>query len=331
MPAGCSPTPGFLADVAAHYARVARRGGADKGIIMTTRSKGPGAGFGWLTRGIDVARRHPRPLLGGAGLLLVACLLPSLATLPFQFHAMQPGAQPNPVVFGGLMLFSMLLGLLVVPLYAGYLQVIDAAERGQRPRARDIFKPYAQGQAPRLIGYALVLMVVFVALFALVLLAAGGGLVGWYMQAIAAQANHLPPPGLPAGFMSTFALLMVLWLFLMGFYAISLGQVSLGNRSVLGSIGDGVTGALKNVLPLLVFALSLTLVWIVATIALVLLVLVVGLLAKLVGMWLVFVLAIPLYILMVLAMYAVMFGVMYHLWRDVCGDDAAAGLAPAAI
>jgi hypothetical protein len=30
-------------------------------------------------------------------------------------------------------------------------------------------------------------------------------------------------------------------------------------------------------------------------------------------------------------MYAVMFGVMYHLWRDVCGDDAAAGLAPAAI
>jgi hypothetical protein len=298
---------------------------------MTTRSKGPGAGFGWLTRGIDVARRHPRPLLGGAGLLLVACLLPSLATLPFQFHAMQPGAQLNPVVFGGLMLFSMLLGLLVVPLYAGYLQVIDAAERGQRPRARDIFKPYAQGQAPRLIGYALVLMVVFVALFALVLLAAGGGLVGWYMQAIAAQANHLPPPGLPAGFMSTFALLMVLWLFLMGFYAISLGQVSLGNRSVLGSIGDGVTGALKNVLPLLVFALSLTLVWIVATIALVLLVLVVGLLAKLVGMWLVFVLAIPLYILMVLAMYAVMFGVMYHLWRDVCGDDAAAGLAPAAI
>ncbi|MGN2254168.1 hypothetical protein ACFWZ4_12370 [Frateuria sp. GZRe12] len=298
---------------------------------MTTRSKGPGAGLGWLTRGIDVAFRHPRPLMGGAGLLLVACLLPSLATLPFQWHAMQPGAQPNPVMFGGLMLFSMLLGLLVVPLYAGYLQMVDAAARGQRPHARDIFKPYAQGQAPRLMGYALVLMAVFVALFALVLLAAGGGLVGWYMQAIAAQANHLPPPGLPAGFMSTFALLMVLWLFMMGFYAISLGQVSLGNRSVFGSIGDGVAGALKNVLPLLVFALSLVLVWIVATIALVLLVLVVGLLAKLVGMWLVFVLAIPLYVLMVLVMYAVMFGMMYHLWRDVCGDDAATGLAPAAV
>lgn len=298
---------------------------------MTTRSKGPGAGFGWLTRGIDVAYRHPRPLLGGAGVLVVACLLPSLAALPFQWHAMQTGAQPSPAMFGGLMLLSMLLSLLVVPLYAGYLQVIDAAERGQRARARDIFKPYAQGQALRLIGYALLLMVVCIVLIALVVLAAGGGLAGWYMQAMAAQANHLPPPGLPAGFMSAFALLMVLWLFLMGFYAISLGQISLGHRSVLGSIGDGMTGALKNVLPLLVFALSLLLVWIVAMIAIVLLVLVVGLLAKLVGMWLMFVLAIPLYIVMVLAMYAVMFGVMYHLWRDVCGEDAAPGLAPAAI
>jgi len=299
---------------------------------MTTRSKGPAAGFGWLTRGIDVAYRHPGPLLGGAALLLVACLLPSLATLPVQWHAAQPGgAPPNPVMFGGLMLFSMLLGLLVVPLYAGYLQVIDAAARGQRARVRDIFKPYAQGQAPRLIGYALLLMVVYFALVAMVMLAAGGGLVGWYMQVVTAQANHLAPPGLPSGFMTALALLMVVGLFMMGFYSISLGQLSLGQRSVFGSLGDGVVGALKNVLPLLVFALSMLLCWIVVTIAIVLLVLLVTLLAKLAGMWLVYVLAIPLYIMMVLAMYAVMFGVMYHLWRDVCGDEATPGMAPSAI
>jgi len=305
-------------------------GAPAKGTTMTTRSKGPTAGFGWLTRGIDVAYRHPRPLLGGAAVLLVACLLPSLATLPFQWHAVQPGAQPSPVTFGALMLFSMLIGLLVVPLYAGYLQMIDAAERGQRARARDIFKPYTQGQAPRLVGYALLLLVVYVALFAMVMLAAGGGLAGWYMQAVAAQANHLPPPSLPAGFMTALALFLVVGLFMMGFHAISLGQVALGNRSVFASLGDGVMGALKNVLPLLVFALSLVLCWIVATIAIVLLVLVVTLLAKLVGTWLVFVLGIPIYIVMALAMYAVMFGVMYHLWRDVCGGDAPPAMAPAA-
>ncbi|UGB37673.1 hypothetical protein [Frateuria soli] len=297
---------------------------------MTTRSNGPAAGFGWLTRGIDVARRHPGPLLGGAALLLVACLLPSLATLPFQMRAMQPGAQPGPALFGGMMLLSMLIALLLVPLYAGYLQVIDAAERGQRARARDIFKPYVRGQALRLIGYALLMMVVCVALVAVVLVVTGGGLASWYMQAMAAQANHLPPPGLPAGFMTAFALFSVLWLFMMGFYAISLGQVSLGNRGVFASIGDGVVGALKNALPLLVFALSMLLVWVVATIAIVLLVLVVTLLAKLVGMWLVFVLAVPLYIAMILVLYAMMFGVMYHLWRDVCGDAEPPTMATAA-
>ncbi|MGN2241880.1 hypothetical protein ACFWZU_00065 [Frateuria sp. GZRR33] len=298
---------------------------------MTTRSNGPAAGFGWLARGIEVARRHPGPLLGGAALLLVTCLLPSLVTLPYQLHAMQPGVQASPAMLGGLMLLSMLFGLLVFPLYAGYLQVIDAAERGQRARARDIFKPYAQGQALRLIGYALLMIVVYVALAALVLMAAGGGLAGWYMQAMTAQLNHVPPPALPAGFMTTVALLALLGLFMMGFYAISLGQVSLGQRSVFGSLGDGVVGALKNVLPLLVFALSMLLVWIVASIALVLLVLVVTLLAKLVGLWLVFALAIPLYIAMVVAIYAVMFGVMYHLWRDVCGSAAPPAMASVAV
>lgn len=298
---------------------------------MTTRTKGPGAGFGWLTRGIDVACRHPGPLLKGAAVLLAACLLPSLAMLPFQVHAVQSGAQASPSLFRGLMLLSMVLGLLVVPLYAGYLQVIDAAERGQPARARDIFRPYAQGQAPRLIGYALLLVVIYFALMVLAVLVAGGGIAGWYMQVIAAQANHLPPPGLPAGFMVFLALFTVLWLFMMGFYAISLGQVSLGNRSVFGSLGDGLVGALKNALPLIVFALGLLLASIVAAIAIALLILVVTLLAKLVGGWLVLVVAIPLYIAMALAMYATMFGVMYHLWRDVCGDAVPPDMAPAAI
>ena len=39
-------------------------------------------------------------------------------------------------------------------------------------------------------------------------------------------------------------------------------------------------------------------------------------------------LLVPLYIAMMLLMFTVMFGVMYHLWRDVCGGDAVAGVAP---
>jgi hypothetical protein len=120
---------------------------------------------------------------------------------------------------------------------------------------------------------------------------------------------------------------VVLGIFMMGFYSISLGQVALRQRSVFGAIGDGLIGALKNLLPLLVFAVSLVLVWIVAAIAIVIVAALLALIGKLVGAWLVFALIVPLYIAVLLMMFTVMFGVMYHLWRDVCGDDIVADMA----
>jgi hypothetical protein len=288
---------------------------------MTTRSKGPLAGFGWLKHGIRVGYRNPRALLGGSALLLLVCLLPSLITLPMQFNVLQ-GAQPDPAIFGWIMVGSGLFGLLMVPLYAGYLQVIDAAERGLPARARDIFKPYREGDALRLIGYGLAMVLVYIATFGIVIAATGGGIARWYMQVMIAQANHQPPPTtLPDGFGIAIALFMVLGLFVMGVYAISLGQVALRRRSLFGAIGDGLVGALKNLLPLLVFVASLVLAWIVVAFAVLLVAGLLTLLGKLVGMWLVFALVIPLYIALVLMLFAVMFGVMYYLWRDVCGDD----------
>jgi hypothetical protein len=193
------------------------------------------AGFGWLTRGISVGFHHPKPLLGGAAFLLLAVILPSLVTLPIQMYSLRAGAQPSPAAFGWIMLVSMLLGLLIVPLYAGYLQVIDAAERGVPVRAIDVFKPYRQGEILRLVGYGLALIVIYVVMIGLVIAAAGGGIASWYMQVLAAQTNHQPPPGLPAGFGIAMTLFMVLGLFMMGFYAISLGQVALGRRSVFAA------------------------------------------------------------------------------------------------
>ena len=291
---------------------------------MATRSNGPLAGFGWLKRGINVGYGNPKALLGGAALLLLACLLPSLLTLPMQFGTLQAGTQPDTKLFALIMAVSALAGLLLVPLYAGYLRVIDAAERGQPARARDIFQPYRQGEALRLIGYGLAMLVVYVGMFAIVIAATGRGMMQWYMQVITAQANHQPPPvTLPDGFGITIALCVVLGLFVMGVYAISLGQVALRRRSVFGAIGDGFAGTLKNLLPLLVFIVSFVVAWLVLAIVIVLLAGLLTLLGKLVATWLVLVLVIPFYIILMLMLFAVMFGVMYHLWRDVCGDDTA--------
>lgn len=295
---------------------------------MTTRSMGPLAGFSWLTRGISVGLRHPKPLFGGAGLLLVACLLPTLVTMPLQFRAAITGTPMNPATFGWIMALSMLLGLLLIPLYAGYLQVIDAADRGLPARALDIFNPYREGDALRLIGYGLAVIALYVLIFAIVIAVTGGGLVDWYMQAMTAQTSHLPPPALPSGFGIAVALIAVLCLFMMGFYAISLGQVALNRRNLFGALGDGTRGALKNVLPLIMFTVGAVLGWIALAIVVMIAVLLLVLIGKFVGAWLTFVVIVPIYIALLLTMFMWMFGSMYYLWRDVCGHDAVPDVAP---
>lgn len=295
---------------------------------MSIRSKGPGAGFGWLTRGIGSGFRRPKPLFGAAALLLIACLLPMLVTLPMRLHAMHLGTPPSVVSIVVTTVGSALFGLLIVPLYAGYLQVIDAAERGLPARARDIFTPYRRGEALSLIGYGLVLVVAYVVMAGVVILVTGGGIAGWYMQMLSAQTLHQAPPSLPHGFWTAMALFAVLGLFMTAFYAISLGQVALGQRSVFGAVGDGLVGALKNVLPMLVLALSLTVAWVAAIVVIGIVALVLALLAKAVGAWLMLLFIIPVYIALVLFIYVSMFGVMYHLWRDVCGGDAMAAMPP---
>ena len=289
---------------------------------MATRSRGPLAGFGWLRKAINLGHGNPKAVFGGAALVLVMALLPSLVTLPLQMSAVEPGGAPDMAKLGAVMAISMLGGLLLVPLFAGFLRVIDAADRGRPASAFDVFKPYRQGETLRLVGYGLAMLLVYAVMFAVVVAVAGGELARWYMQVLATQGQGTSP-ALPEGFGLGIATMGVLGLLVMGIYAISLGQVALGGRSVLGAIGDGVVGSLKNVLPLLVFAVCVVLAWLVVAIVFGLLFGLLALLGALVSKWLVLVLVVPLYIALLLGVFVVMFGVMYHLWRDVCGDDAA--------
>lgn len=309
------------------YSGYAARGRRSGGDAVTTQAKGPWAGFGWLQHGISLGYRHPKPIFGGAVILMVIVLVPSMIMLPFQFHWRATGAPPSPTFYLSIMAVSMLIGLLVVPLYAGYLQVIDAAERGLPARATGIFDPYRQGDALRLIGYGLALAVIYLVLMGIVILAAGRGIVDWYMQVLAAQSSHVPPPGLPQGFGIAMALLTVMGLFMMGFYSVSLGQVALRRRGVFNALGDGFLGALKNLLPLIVLAVSLVIAWIIVIIAIMIVAVVLALLGRLVGAWLMLVLLVPIYIALILAVFAVMFAVMYYLWRDVCEGDTTPGTA----
>lgn len=298
---------------------------------MTTRSNRSPAGYEWLTRGIRVGFAHPRPIYVSAALMLVVSMLPALFTLPYQLHLSAAGTPPSLTTLGVLEACSIVVSLLLVPINAGFLQVIDAAERGLPARARDIFNPYRNGEAGRLIGFGVAYMLIMIVVMALVvgimMAAFGSDIVHWYGEVLQAQASRAPPPPLPGGFGIGMTLTMLAFIPLMGFYAIGFGQVALNRRPVFGALRDGVAGAFGNLLPLFVLALCTALVFAIAMIAFVvvfmlLILLVVGL-AKLVGTWLLvlLVLLIPVAIAALLLEIAVIYGILYHTWRDVCGDD----------
>lgn len=290
---------------------------------MTIRARGPLAGFGWLRKGINLGHGNPKAVFGAAGLTLLLSLLPSVVTTP-----MQIGMTPGPAMFGLVLAISLLGGLLLVPVFAGLLGVIDAAENGRPAKATDVFGPYRRGEGPRLIAYGFAMLGVHLAAGLLVIAAAGTDVWRWYLQAVAAQQPGADPAALqglqtlPDGFGVALALGAVLSLLIAGLYSISLGQVTLGGRGVPGAIRDGLVGSLRNLLPLLVLAICGMVAVFVLMLVLGLAIALLAVLTKLVGEWLMFALLVPVYLGLMLMMFVVMFGVMYHLWRDVCGDDS---------
>jgi hypothetical protein len=279
---------------------------------------GPMAGFRWLMNAINLGRNNPKAVFGAAALSMLLMLVPSLLTVPLQMTGTQSAGRMAAVIA-----ISMLFGLLLAPLYGGLLSIIDAAERGRPAKATDVFAPYrAGGGAVRMIGFALGMLVVYAAIVAIVLGVVGTGIIHWYTEVLAAQAaKSTTMPALPAGFGTAVALFAVFWLLVMGVYAVGFGQVALAGRSPLAALKDGFVGSSKNLLPLLMLVVGLFVAWIAVALAVIVLVGIAALLAKLVGAWVLFVVAVPVYIALILALYVVMFGVMYFMWRDVCGGS----------
>lgn len=293
---------------------------------MATRAMGPGAGWSWLKQAINLGRNNPRAVFGAVALLALVGLIPSVLQLALQFGA---GLGPEQVLMVvGLLTLAMIV---VYPLLiGGVLRVIHDSEHGRPTRATALFDTFRAGNGRgRLIGFGVLLTVIYIATFVLMLAAVGGDFMSWYMQVVTAGMQPdaagaaATLPALPQGFGTVMGLSMLAGLFFGGVYAIGFGQVALAGRGVGASLGDGVVGTLKNLLPILVLAVIVF----VLMLALMLVVLLVGgLLAVVGGMVheaLAMLLIVPVYLGMLLVMYVVMFGVMYYMWRDVCGDEAA--------
>ncbi|MEN5118029.1 hypothetical protein ABE488_11960 [Luteimonas sp. TWI662] len=295
---------------------------------MTIRSVGAGHGWQWLVQAVNVGRGNPRAVYGAVAIVSLLALLPSVLQLVLQL-AFGLDAQSQLMLIGALSLVSILVYPLLI---GGVLRVIDAVEHGRPARPGDLFSVFSVG-AGRLVGFGLLMGALYIATFYTLVSLFGDGVPEWYLEIMtitqemgASQTPPSAPPELPmppAGIGPLMALGLLFGMFYATVYAIGLGQVALGGRSVFAAFGDGVLATLKNVLPVLVIAalamaggFALILVFgVVAS----LVTIVAGLLHPALGAFLV----LPMYLALLLVLYVVMFGAMYVMWRDICGDAAA--------
>jgi hypothetical protein len=293
---------------------------------MSTRAMGPGAGWRWLKQAINLGRHNPRAIFGAVALLALVALVPSVVQVALQYGASLPAESVLMIV--GVMTLAMIF---IYPLLiGGVLRVIHASETGSPTHATAMFDTFRAGSgAGRLVGFGVLLTLAYIAAFMAVILSFGQGFLAWYMEVITSgmqggnPAQMAEMPEFPEGLGTVMALGTLVGLFFGGVYAIGFGQVALGGRGVGAALADGVAGAVKNLLPILVLAI----IAIVMLLALGLVVLLLGALLVMIGSLvheaLAVILVIPLYLGMLLLMYVVMFGVMYYMWRDVCGEAAA--------
>lgn len=302
---------------------------------MATRSVGVGAGWRWLVNAANLGGANPGAIFGGAALVLAVvfavALVASLA-MGMVIGVAGGGADPSAAATTSMVLsFVVTLPILFIMacLLVGYLRVIDAVERGAPASATGVFEGFRDmGTSLRAFGFIVLLAVaqqlVMVGLVKLL----APDLAALYMQMLQAAPGAPPPDmsAMPSGSGVAVLAILLFWLFAYALQSIGLGEIAIARSGIGAAVGNGASGAIRNLMPLLLLLLIAILAAIVLVVAAFLLVLLIGLLAKAVGMWIGFVIGVPLYLALVLVMLVIGTGLMYFMWRDIAGD----GRRPAA-
>jgi hypothetical protein len=284
-------------------------------------------GLRWFKQALDLGARNPKAVFGAA-LLLIAALygLAMLIALPAAWLVGGGGAA-RPDLARMLLLavpLFLLLMLLLPVLLGGLMHVIREAEAGRPVRARDLFAPFRQGRAPRLmllgvvqIGLALLAGVVVVAL-------AGADYWQDYLAAMRGAMSGsvpvMPQPNHPG------LLMLVQLLFNYFSYAIMLLSVPLllfTGSTLLEAIQASALAALRNVGAYLLAMLLFLVGVVVAAVVVALLSGLLGVVGSLVHEALGAVLMLLVFIGFGAALLVVLVGGSYLAWRDTFGDAAA--------
>ncbi len=293
---------------------------------MSPNAVGMAAPFRWLGKAFDVGRRNPKALFGALALVLAVVFAVSLLQMALQ--AATGGSGTGVAV---VMAVSTVVSWLVMPpLFGGVFRVLDATDRGQPVLATDVFNAFGPGKGGhRLVLTSLVYSLLYLAFVALLLLTSLGQFFREYFAiALATPVGGEPDQAALVALVQNTPASAVLWLPVaaiaifawMHASMLALATAALRPASVAECVVAGLLAVLRNFLPLL----GLSLVVMVGGFMLALLLglvlgLVIGLLSLLspaLGM----LVALPLLGVLMLAMYALMFGFYYHGWREIFGD-----------
>lgn len=287
---------------------------------MPTHARGPGAGWSWLVGGFTVAKRQPWHILG-ACLLLILCMAAPVVVQMLVQRAMRPQGAAAIAMFATLTLAT---SILYPILMGGFMRLIDASRNERQVQVSMVFDPFRKGRGgSRLALFGLCMLLIYAAFLAVLLTTVGHGLASWYLQLLDQQALGTPVrslPPLPGGSSTTLALLTVFFLFYSCATAIGVGQVALRNQAPLSSLRDGITGAFKNALPLLVLSVCGLVALLVLAVGFGIVASILLVLGALVSRPLGDVLLVLVYVALAVLLYAFMMGVDYAIWRDVVDD-----------
>ncbi len=294
---------------------------------MSIRTVSIGAPFGWLMKAVDVGRKNPRALFGGFALLLLVGLVPGVIQMAGQ--AMFPA---SPGVVMTIYALSLLLSLVLGPPMVGSAFVLmHACERGQPAGATDIFDGFRDRSfAVRMWLTALLMLVIYLGVFVLLyFVMPGKEFFGELMIRSAGLAPGQQPdltgmPAFPPSFLLWMLLAGLVVLVLSNAYMLAFARAALNARGALAATLDGFVSTFKNILPFLAIAIVLT---VVGTVAIVILALVAGIglgLLMAISPVLAVIVGVPIYVGLMLLVYAVAFGYYYHAWTASFAEPAVA-------
>lgn len=299
---------------------------------MTARTVSIGAPFAWLMKAIDVGRRNPRALFGGFAIVMLVSLVPTVVQM-----VLQALLADSPALMWSLYGLVMLASVLAMPPLTGAaIRLLHDCETGQPAAATDVFNGYRDSAfALRMVLTSLLLFAFYLVLMGLLfaLMPAKETIIEVFTRSMA-----VPPGGQPD--LSGLALdpASVPWLFLwfvaamatiftaMHVQLLATTHAALSGQGPVQALVAGITGTLRNVLPLTAFTLAMM---VIGFVVLFVLVLVLGLLAvvlTLASPVLAGVVLVPAYLFAILLAMVVLYGFYYHAWREIFGETAATPL-----